>query len=145
MGKALAWDWTVPRASLFRDSKVLGKEALCQDVKNVGGGIRKIRRLVARKDKGCVGPGQIEHSRSYSEHNRSTVERCAVVADEVADPCDIKAAVADADPQRPRRANTLTVLLRAKPAEVRGFLATTPAADRTREFTKQLRGAGVPV
>ena len=39
----------------------------------------------------------------------------------------------------------LTVLLRAKPAEVRDFLAGTLAADRTREFTEQLRVAGVPV
>ena len=42
-------------------------------------------------------------------------------------------------------APALTVLLRAKPAEVRDFLAGTLAADRTREFTEQLRVAGVPV
>jgi transposase len=36
-------------------------------------------------------------------------------------------------------------LLNAKPAEVRDFLAGTLAADRTREFTEQLRIAGVPV
>ena len=42
-------------------------------------------------------------------------------------------------------APALTVLLRAKPAEVRDFLAGTLAADRTREFTEQLRVAGVPI
>jgi hypothetical protein len=42
-------------------------------------------------------------------------------------------------------APALTALLRAKPAEVRDFLAGTLAADRTREFTEQLRIAGVPV
>jgi len=42
-------------------------------------------------------------------------------------------------------APALTILLRAKPAEVRDFLAGTLAADRTREFTEQLRIAGVPV
>ena len=42
-------------------------------------------------------------------------------------------------------APALTVLLKAKPAEVRDFLAGTLAADRTREFTEQLRVAGVPV
>ena len=42
-------------------------------------------------------------------------------------------------------APALTVLLRAKPAEVRDFLAGTLAVDRTREFTEQLRVAGVPV
>ncbi len=39
----------------------------------------------------------------------------------------------------------LTVLLKAKPAEVRDFLAGTLPGDRTREFTEQLRMAGVPV
>ena len=39
----------------------------------------------------------------------------------------------------------LTVLLKAKPAEVHDFLAGTLATDRTREFTEQLRVAGVPV
>ena len=42
-------------------------------------------------------------------------------------------------------APALTVLLRAKPAEVRDFLAGTFAVDRTREFTEQLRVAGVPI
>jgi type II secretory pathway predicted ATPase ExeA len=42
-------------------------------------------------------------------------------------------------------APALTVLLKAKPAEVRDFLAGTLAADRTREFTEQLRAAGVPL
>ena len=42
-------------------------------------------------------------------------------------------------------APALTVLLRAKPAEVRDFLAETLAVDRTREFTEQLRVAGVPI
>jgi len=42
-------------------------------------------------------------------------------------------------------APALTALLRAKPAEVRDFLAGTLAPDRTREFTDQLRVAGVPV
>jgi type II secretory pathway predicted ATPase ExeA len=42
-------------------------------------------------------------------------------------------------------APALTVLLRAKPAEVRDFLAGTLAVDRTREFTEQLRVAGVPI
>ena len=42
-------------------------------------------------------------------------------------------------------APALTTLLNAKPAEVRDFLAGTPAGDRTREFTDQLRIAGVPV
>ena len=42
-------------------------------------------------------------------------------------------------------APALTVLLNAKPAEVRDFLAGTLAGDRTREFTEQLRIAGVPV
>jgi hypothetical protein len=37
------------------------------------------------------------------------------------------------------------VLLKAKPAEVRDFLAGTLAADRTREFTERLCVAGVPV
>lgn len=39
----------------------------------------------------------------------------------------------------------LNVLLHAKPAEVRDFLAGTLAGDRTREFTEQLRIAGLPV
>ena len=39
----------------------------------------------------------------------------------------------------------LIVLLHAKPAEVRDFLAGTVAGDRTREFTEKLRVAGVPV
>ena len=42
-------------------------------------------------------------------------------------------------------APTLTGLLRAKPAEVRDFLAGTLAADRARDFTEQLRAAGVPL
>ena len=42
-------------------------------------------------------------------------------------------------------APALTLLLRAKPAEVRDFLAGTLALDRAREFTEQLRIAGVPV
>ncbi len=42
-------------------------------------------------------------------------------------------------------APALTVLFRAKPAEVRDFLASTLAVDRTREFTEQLRVAGVTV
>ncbi len=42
-------------------------------------------------------------------------------------------------------APTLTVLLNAKPAEVRDFLAGTLPSDRTREFTEQLRVASVPV
>ena len=42
-------------------------------------------------------------------------------------------------------APALTALLNAKPAEVRDFLVGTLAADRTREFTEQLRIAGVPV
>ena len=36
-------------------------------------------------------------------------------------------------------------LLKAKPAEVRDFLAGTLSSDRTREFTEQLRRAGIPV
>ena len=39
----------------------------------------------------------------------------------------------------------LIVLLHAKPAEVRDFLAGTLAGDRTREFTEKLRVAGVPL
>jgi hypothetical protein len=39
----------------------------------------------------------------------------------------------------------LIVLLHVKPTEVRDFLAGTLAGDRTREFTEQLRAAGVPV
>ena len=42
-------------------------------------------------------------------------------------------------------APALTVLLRAKPAEVRDFLVSILALDRAREFTEQLRVAGVPV
>ncbi len=42
-------------------------------------------------------------------------------------------------------APALILLLNAKPAEVRDFLAGTLAGDRTREFTEQLRIAGVPV
>lgn len=42
-------------------------------------------------------------------------------------------------------APALTGLLRAKPAEVRDFLAGTLAADRARECTEQLRAAGVPL
>ena len=42
-------------------------------------------------------------------------------------------------------APALTVLLKAKPAEVQDFLAGTLAVDRPREFTEQLRIAGVPV
>ena len=41
-------------------------------------------------------------------------------------------------------APALTALLNAKPAEVRDFLSGTLAAARTREFTEQLRIAGVP-
>ena len=39
----------------------------------------------------------------------------------------------------------LIVLLQAKPADVRDFLAGTLAVNRTREFTELLRVAGVPV
>jgi type II secretory pathway predicted ATPase ExeA len=42
-------------------------------------------------------------------------------------------------------AATLATQLRAKPAEIRDFLAGTLAADRTRELTEQLRAGGVPV
>ena len=42
-------------------------------------------------------------------------------------------------------APALAAMLNAKPAEVRDFLAGTLAGDRTREFTEQLRLAGVPV
>ena len=42
-------------------------------------------------------------------------------------------------------AQVLTALLKAKPAEVRDFLAGTLPGDRTREFTEQLRVASVPV
>jgi hypothetical protein len=42
-------------------------------------------------------------------------------------------------------APALTVLLKARPAEVRDFLAGPLAADRARKFTEQLRVAGVPV
>jgi hypothetical protein len=52
---------------------------------------------------------------------------------------------ADPDLTRNGYDAALTVLLRAKPAEVRDFLAGTLAVDRTREFAEQLRIAGVPV
>jgi type II secretory pathway predicted ATPase ExeA len=42
-------------------------------------------------------------------------------------------------------AATLATQLRARPVEIRDFLAGTLAADRTRELTEQLRAAGVPV
>ena len=42
-------------------------------------------------------------------------------------------------------APAFTVLLRAKPTEVRDLLVGTLAVDRTREFTDQLRVAGVPI
>ena len=42
-------------------------------------------------------------------------------------------------------AAALTLLLNAKPAEVRDFLAGTLPGDRAREFTEQLRVAGVPL
>ena len=42
-------------------------------------------------------------------------------------------------------APALTALLNAKPAEVRDFLAGALPGDRAREFTEQLRSAGVPV
>ena len=42
-------------------------------------------------------------------------------------------------------APALAALLNARPAEVRDFLAGTLAGDRAREFTEQLRIAGVPV
>jgi len=57
-------------------------------------------------------------------------------------------AIDDLEPTLTRNgydAPALTVLLRAKPAEVRDFLAGTLALDRAREFTEQLRVAGVPV
>ena len=57
-------------------------------------------------------------------------------------------AIDDLEPTLTRNgydAPALTVLLRAKPAEVRDFLAGTLAVDRAREFTEQLRVAGVPV
>lgn len=41
--------------------------------------------------------------------------------------------------------SALVILLKAKPAEVRDFLAGTLDGDLTREFTEQLRVAGVPV
>ncbi len=41
--------------------------------------------------------------------------------------------------------SALVLLLKAKPAEVRDFLAGTLDGDRTREFTEQLRVAGVPL
>ncbi len=57
-------------------------------------------------------------------------------------------AIDDLEPTLTRNgydAPALTVLLRAKPAEVRDFLAGILAVDRTREFTEQLRVAGVPI
>ena len=57
-------------------------------------------------------------------------------------------AIDDLEPTLTRNgydAPALTVLLKAKPAEVRDFLAGILSADRTREFTEQLRVAGVPV
>ena len=42
-------------------------------------------------------------------------------------------------------APALIVLLKAKAAEVRDFLAGTLPSDRTHGFTEQLRMAGVPV
>ncbi len=57
-------------------------------------------------------------------------------------------AIDDLEPTLTRNgydAPALTMLLRAKPAEVRDFLAGTLALDRAREFTEQLRGTGVPV
>jgi hypothetical protein len=55
-------------------------------------------------------------------------------------------AIDDLEPTLTRNdAPALIVLLHAKPAEVRDFLAGTLAGDRTREFTEQLRAAGVPV
>ena len=57
-------------------------------------------------------------------------------------------AIDDLEPTLTRNgydAPALTGLLNAKPAEVRDFLASTLNADRTREFTEQLRVAGVPV
>jgi hypothetical protein len=52
---------------------------------------------------------------------------------------------ADADPQTAMTLLRFTVLLNAKPAEVRSFLAGTVPGDRAREFTEQLRVAGVPI
>ena len=57
-------------------------------------------------------------------------------------------AIDDLEPTLTRNgydAPALTGLLNAKPAEIRDFLAGTLNADRTREFTEQLRVAGVPV
>ncbi len=57
-------------------------------------------------------------------------------------------AIDDLEPTLTRNgydAPALTVLLNAKPAEVRDFLAGALAGDRAREFTEQLRVAGVPV
>ncbi len=57
-------------------------------------------------------------------------------------------AIDDLEPTLTRNgydAPALVVLLHAKPAEVRDFLAGTLAGDRTREFTEKLRVAGVPV
>lgn len=42
-------------------------------------------------------------------------------------------------------APSLASLLKAKPAEVRDFLAGTLTGDRSRDFTEQLRITGVPV
>ena len=42
-------------------------------------------------------------------------------------------------------APALATLLKAKPAEIRDFLAGTLQGERTREFTEQLRVAGVPL
>ena len=57
-------------------------------------------------------------------------------------------AIDDLEPTLTRNgydAAALTVLLKAKPAEIRDFLAGTLASDRTREFTEQLRVACVPI
>ncbi len=57
-------------------------------------------------------------------------------------------AIDDLEPTLTRKgydASALTGLLNAKPAEIRDFLAGTLNTDRTREFTEQLRVAGVPV
>ena len=42
-------------------------------------------------------------------------------------------------------ATALGSLLKAKPGEVRDFLAGTLGSDRSRDFTEQLRVAGVPL
>ena len=57
-------------------------------------------------------------------------------------------AIDDLEPTLTRNgydAPALTMLLKAKPAEVRDFLAGTLTGERTRQFTEQLRAAGVPV